>query len=103
MSDNTNVKARRRDTVFPRSNPASQSLAPKRLLLGSESSECLQKPQKLRRMIPISTQHSFSTEGNPWSRYKRSFCLPQAGHGILVHTKSVPFDERIFKEIQGQQ
>ncbi|EEH20211.1 serine/threonine protein kinase [Paracoccidioides brasiliensis Pb03] len=101
MSGNTtNIKARCRDTLFPRGNPVSQSPPPKRLLLGTEHSECSQKPQKLRRMIPGSSQHCFSAEGNPWDQYQRSFNLPQAGHGILVHTKSVPFDERIFKQIE---
>ncbi|KKZ65505.1 hypothetical protein EMCG_08664 [[Emmonsia] crescens] len=101
MSENiTNIKARRRETVFPRSDPATQSLAPKRLLLGTEASGYLQKPQKLRRMIPVGTPHTLSTEGNPWNRYQRSFNLPQAGHGILVHKKSIPFDERIFKKIE---
>ncbi|EDN03771.1 predicted protein [Histoplasma mississippiense (nom. inval.)] len=50
--NNADIKARRRGTLFPRSDLASQSSAPKRLLLGTEPLEFLQRPQKLRRMIP---------------------------------------------------
>ncbi|KAL2368813.1 hypothetical protein RJ035_004100 [Blastomyces gilchristii] len=99
---NTDIKARRRGTLFPRSDLASQSSAPKRLLLGTEPLEYLQRPQKLRRMIPVSSQQSLTAEENPWNRFQRSFKLSQAGQGILVYKRSAPFDERIFKEMKAK-